>query len=188
MPATRNNNYLESARRSSFNGKDLTFVEVVYDVGMANVGLGAVMGAGTSDEYNSPFWRVSEWIRQRATILAQDIKLAADASVGDDTLVADITATDNITVMTFLVEGADLWGDGEAAQVTAIDAGILAALAAIGLETPAGGGTAIARPAVTGLTAGSFGSRVSTLRFGGDAHPGDATQNSIVGFPNGRDG
>ena len=171
MPATRENHYDESARRSSFNGKDITFVELVFGPLVVATALGADEVTGTPDEWDSAFHKVSETLREKSTILAQSYRLAADASVGDAALVTDITATNNVDVYTFMVEGADLWGNGETAQIAAIKAAIIARVPGIGDTTA---------PAVI---TDNIGVRVSTLRFNGD----DSTA-TLVGFPDGRDG
>lgn len=158
MPAIRENHYLESARRSSFNGKDLTFVEILFDVAITDTAFGATAAAGSPDEFESPFWRVGQILRQRGTILAQDFKLDVEATTGDDTLGGgDFTAADNIDVYSFIFEGADLFGDGEAAQATAIELDVLVALAANG-----------GLLAIGNVDAGGVHVYVNTLRFNGD--------------------
>ena len=172
MPALRENHYDEASRRSSFNGKDLTFVEIIFDSDVAGTALDDEGGPGTPDVFNSPFGRVSEYIRAFGTILAQSYELAADSSVGDAALVTDIVATEDIDVFTFLLEGADLFGDGEAAQITTVKAGVIVQLGAIG-----------GLNAITNVDTGAVGVRVSTLRFNGDN-----SDVLLVGWPNGRDG
>lgn len=158
MPATRESHYDEAARRSSFNGKDLTFIEVLFDVNQTDTAFGATAAAGSPDEFQSPFWRVGEMLRTRGTILAQDFKLNVEATTGDDAAGGgDFTAADNIDVYSFIVEGSDLWGNGEAAQATQIETDVIAALAANG-----------GLLAITGSDAAGIHVYVNTLRFNGD--------------------
>ena len=97
MPATSNNSG-NMARRQSFNGKGLTFVEVIFDKEVTAT-------ATTPEAKDSTFDAVSKVVNKNGNLLAQSYRLAAKATVKDAAEVASIDATDSIDSYQFIVEG-----------------------------------------------------------------------------------
>ena len=75
MPATSNNSG-NMARRQSFNGKGLTFVEVIFD-------LDITASATTPESKDSTFDKVSKVVNKNGNLLAQSYRLAAKATDDD---------------------------------------------------------------------------------------------------------
>jgi hypothetical protein len=98
MPITSNNTAV-MAQRQAFNGKGLTFIEVIFDAAIAST-------ATTPSTKDSVFDLVSKVVSKNGTLLAQNFALgvkateqdAADAALG-------ITEDELIDVYQFIVEG-----------------------------------------------------------------------------------
>ena len=98
MPITSNNTAI-MAQRQAFNGKGLTFVEVIFDAAIAST-------ATTPSTKDSVFDLVSKVVGKNGNLLAQNYALgvkateqdAADAALG-------ITEDELIDVYQFIVEG-----------------------------------------------------------------------------------
>ena len=115
MPITSNNTAI-MAQRQAFNGKGLTFVEVIFDAAIAST-------ATTPSTKDSVFDLVSKVVGKNGNLLAQNYALgvkateqdAADAALG-------ITEDELIDVYQFIVEGTPGQFDaGNATQYSAID-------------------------------------------------------------------
>ena len=129
MPATSNNSG-NMARRQSFNGRALTFVEVIFD-------LDITASATTPESKDSTFDTVSKIVNKNGNLLAQSYRLAAKATDNDAAEAATINADDSIDSYQFVVEGTP--GQYNAADSAGdvnmdIDATVLAAAEA-DLET-----------------------------------------------------
>jgi len=85
-------------RRQSFNGKGLTFIEVVFDDEFP-------ASATTPESNDSVFDRVSKVVNKNGTLLAQSYRLAAKATDNDAAEVASIVADESIDSYQFVVEG-----------------------------------------------------------------------------------
>ena len=90
------------SRRQSFNGKGLTFIEVIFD--------NAITGTATTpDTKDSTFQKVRDAVLggvvSGATLLAQNYRLAAKATDDDASGAAAIDADDSIDSYQFIVEG-----------------------------------------------------------------------------------
>jgi len=127
MAQTSNNTGIMS-RRQAFNGKGLTFVEVIFDDAITS-------SASSPDTKDSTFQKCSEVIREHGTLLAQSYRLAAKASVNDAAEAAAIVANDSIDSYQFVYEGtpgihneADSVGDInlDPDQANASDPGVIA--------------------------------------------------------------
>jgi hypothetical protein len=102
MPIASNNTGIMS-RRQSFNGKGLTFIEVIFD--------NAITGTATTpDTKDSTFQKVRDAVLggvvSGTTLLAQSYRLAAKATVDDAAEAAAIDANDSIDSYQFIVEGS----------------------------------------------------------------------------------
>jgi len=86
------------SRRQAFNGKGLTFVEVIFNDGITS-------SASTPDTKDSTFMKCSEVIREHGNLLAQSYRFAAKATDNDAAEVAQITANDSIDSYQFIYEG-----------------------------------------------------------------------------------
>ena len=115
MPITSNNTAI-MAQRQAFNGKGLTFVEVIFDNAIAST-------ATTPSTKDSVFDLVSKVVGKNGNLLAQNYALgvkateqdAADAALG-------ITEDELIDVYLFIVEGTPGQFDaGNAVPYSAID-------------------------------------------------------------------
>ena len=96
MAQTPNNTGIMS-RRQSFNGKGLTFVEVIFAQSMTGT-------ATTPDTKDSDFQKVSEVVREKGNLLAQSYRLGAKAT--DNAAEATIiTANNSIDSYQFIYEG-----------------------------------------------------------------------------------
>ena len=127
MPATSNNTALMS-RRQAFNGKGLTFIEVIFNADIANT-------ASNPDTKDSTFQKTREAISEKGTVLAQSYSLGVKATERDATDVAEITEDELIDTYQFIVEGtpgvfnnADSAGDVnlDPDQADASDPGVIA--------------------------------------------------------------
>ena len=97
MPVTSNNTGIMS-RRQSFNGKGLTFVEMIFDVDMATT-------ASSPEAKDSAFEVCSEIIQEKGTLLAKSYALGVKATERDATDGASITEDETIDTYAFIMEG-----------------------------------------------------------------------------------
>ena len=86
------------SRRQAFNGKGLTFVEVIFAQSMTAT-------ATTPDTKDSDFQKVSEVVREKGNLLAQSYRLAAQATDNDAAEATGITANNSIDSYQFIYEG-----------------------------------------------------------------------------------
>ena len=85
-------------RRQAFNGKGLTFVEVIFD--------NAITASATTPEaLDSAFDKVTKVVNKNGTLLAANYRLAAKATDNDAAEVAAINADDSIDSYQYVVEG-----------------------------------------------------------------------------------
>ena len=102
MPIASNNTGIMS-RRQSFNGKGLTFIEVIFDNAITAT-------ATTPDTKDSTFQKVRDAVLggvvSGTTLLAQSYRLAAKATDNDASEAAAIDADDSIDSYQFIVEGS----------------------------------------------------------------------------------
>lgn len=97
MPISRNNSG-NLSRRQAFNGKGLTFVEVIFD--------DAITGSATTPEaFDSTFQLTAEVVNKNGTLLAQSYYTARKATDDDASEAAAIDADDSIDTYQFIVEG-----------------------------------------------------------------------------------
>ena len=96
MPITQNRS-TNLTRRQSFNGKGLTFIEVIFAQ--------SVDGATTPESLDSVFDKVTKVVNKNSTLLAQSYRLAAKATDSDAAEVSEITANNSIDSFQFVVEG-----------------------------------------------------------------------------------
>jgi hypothetical protein len=97
MPITQNRS-TDLVRRQSFNGKGLTFVEVIFD--------DALSGSATTPEaLDSAFDKVTKVVNKNGTMLGASYRLAAKATDNDAAEVAAINANDSIDSYQYVVEG-----------------------------------------------------------------------------------
>ena len=97
MPITQNRS-TDLTRRQSFNGKGLTFVEVIFD--------DALSGSATTPEaLDSAFDKVTKVVNKNGTMLGASYRLAAKATDNDAAEVAAINADDSIDSYQYVVEG-----------------------------------------------------------------------------------
>lgn len=97
MPITQNRS-TNLTRRQAFNGKGLTFIEVIFD--------DAITASATSLEaLDSAFDKVSKVVNKNGTLLAQSYNTARKATDNDATEAAAIDADDSIDSYQFVVEG-----------------------------------------------------------------------------------
>ena len=97
MPATSNAT-ANMSRRQSFNGKGLTFVEMIFDDEVA-------ITATTPDTKDSAFETCSEIIQEKGTLLAKSYSLGNKCTEKDAAIAAALTEDELIDVYTFIVEG-----------------------------------------------------------------------------------
>ena len=128
MPATSNAT-ANMSRRQSFNGKGLTFIEMIFDDEVATT-------ATTPDTKDSAFEICSEIIQEKGTLLAKSYSLGNKCTEKDAAASASMTEDELIDVYTFIVEGtpgqfndADSAGDInlDPDQAAASDPGVIAA-------------------------------------------------------------
>ena len=83
------NRSTDLTRRQAFNGKGLTFVEVIFD--------NAITASATTPEaLDSAFDKVTKVVNKNGTLLAANYRLAAKATDNDAAEVAAIDADDAI--------------------------------------------------------------------------------------------
>ena len=97
MPISSNNSG-NMAKRQSFNGKGLTFVEVIFDDEIT-------ASATTPEAKDSTFDKVSKVVNKNGNLLAQSYRLAAKATDNDAAEAASIVADESIDSYQFVVEG-----------------------------------------------------------------------------------
>ena len=97
MPITQNRS-TDLTRRQSFNGKGLTFVEVIFDNAIS-------ASATTPEALDSAFDKVTKVVNRNGTLLGSSYRLAAKATVNDAAEVAAINANDSIDSYQYVVEG-----------------------------------------------------------------------------------
>ena len=127
MPISSNNSG-NMSRRQSFNGKGLTFVEMIFDVDMATT-------ASTPEAKDSAFEVCSEIVQEKGTLLAKSYSLGVKATERDAADGASITEDELIDTYQFIMEGtpgqlnnADSAGDInlDPNQADASDPGVIA--------------------------------------------------------------
>ena len=97
MPITQNRS-TNLQRRLSFNGKGLTFIEVIFD--------NAITATSTTPEsLDSAFDKTTKVVNKNGTLLGASYRLAAKATDNDAAEVAAIDANDSIDSYQFVVEG-----------------------------------------------------------------------------------
>ena len=95
---TTQNRTTDMTRRQAFNGKGLTFIEVIFDDEFA--------GSDTTPEsLDSNFDKVTKIINKNGTMLASSYRLAAKATDNDAAEVASILANESIDSYQYIVEG-----------------------------------------------------------------------------------
>jgi hypothetical protein len=97
MPITQNRS-TDLTRRQSFNGKGLTFIEVIF----ATEG---VASATTPESLDSVFDQVTKVVNKNGTLLGASYRLAAKATDNDAAEAASITANDSIDSYQYVCEG-----------------------------------------------------------------------------------
>ncbi len=97
MPATSNAT-ANMSRRQSFNGKGLTFIEMIFDDEVA-------ITATTPDTKDSAFETCSEIIQEKGTLLAKSYSLGNKCTEKDAAIAASLTEDELIDVYTFIMEG-----------------------------------------------------------------------------------
>ena len=97
MPITQNRS-TNLTRRQSFNGKGLTFVEVIFAQSIT-------ASATTPESLDSIFDQVTKVVNRNGTLLAQSYRLAAKATDDDAAEAAEITADNSIDSYQYIVEG-----------------------------------------------------------------------------------
>ncbi len=97
MPITQNRS-TNLTRRQSFNGKGLTFVEVIFDDAIS-------ASATTPESLDSSFDKVTKVVNKNGTMLGASYRLAAKATDNDAAEVAAIVADDSIDSYQYVVEG-----------------------------------------------------------------------------------
>jgi hypothetical protein len=127
MPATSNAT-ANMSRRQAFNGKGLTFIEMIFDTEVTTT-------ATTPDTKASVFNDMSRLVGTFGTILAQSYTLGAKATEKDAAAAASIIEDELCDYYTFAVEGtpgqfnaADSTGDInlDPNQADATDPGVIA--------------------------------------------------------------
>jgi len=88
----------DNVGRQAFNGKGLTFVEVIFDVDITAT-------ATTPEAHDSAFDKVTNVINKNGTLLASSYRLAGKATDNDASEAAAINADDSIDSYQFIVEG-----------------------------------------------------------------------------------
>ena len=97
MPITQNRS-TNLTRRQAFNGKGLTFIEVIFDT--------AITATATSVEaLDSAFDKVSKVVNKNGTLLAQSYFTGRKATDDDATEASSIGADESIDTYQFIVEG-----------------------------------------------------------------------------------
>jgi len=97
MPATSNAT-ANMSRRQAFNGKGLTFIEMIFDTEVTET-------ATTPDTKDSAFEICSQVVEEKGTLLAKSYALGCKATEKDAAIAASITEDDLCDVYNFIVEG-----------------------------------------------------------------------------------
>ena len=96
MPITPNRS-TDMVRRQAFNGKGLTFVEVIFDDDITN-------SATTPESKDSVFDLVTKVVNKNGTLLASSYRLGAKATDNDAAEVAAIDANESIDSYQYIVD------------------------------------------------------------------------------------
>ncbi len=97
MPITQNRS-TDLTRRQAFNGKGLTFIEVIFAQSITD-------SATTPEALDSVFDKVTKVVNKNGTLLAASYRLGAKATADDATEATEITAGNSIDSFQFIVEG-----------------------------------------------------------------------------------
>ena len=95
---TTQNRSTDMTRRQAFNGKGLTFIEVIFDDDITN-------SATTPESKDSVFDLVTKVVNRNGTLLASSYRLGAKATVNDAAEVTAIDANESIDSYQYIVEG-----------------------------------------------------------------------------------
>ena len=95
---TTQNRSTDMTRRQAFNGKGLTFIEVIFDDDITN-------SATTPESKDSVFDLVTKVVNKNGTLLASSYRLGAKATVNDAAEVTAIDANESIDSYQYIVEG-----------------------------------------------------------------------------------
>jgi flagellar hook assembly protein FlgD len=96
--AITQNRSTDLTRRQAFNGKGLTFIEVIFAQSITTT-------ATTPEALNSDFDKVTKVINKNGTLLAASYRLAAKATDNDAAEASEITADNSIDSYQYIVEG-----------------------------------------------------------------------------------
>ncbi len=97
MPITRNRS-TDMIRRQAYNGKGLTFIEVIFAAD-------GIASATTPESNDSVFDQVTKVVNKNGTLLASSYRLGAKATDNDASEASAITANDSIDSFQYIVEG-----------------------------------------------------------------------------------
>ena len=167
MPITQNRS-TDLTRRQAFNGKGLTFIEVIF----ATEGIAS---ATTPESLDSVFDQVTKVVNRNGTLLAASYRLGAKATANDASEASSITANNSIVSYQYICEGTP--GQFNAADSTGdinmdVDATVIADAEA-DIE-------ADIRDVISGdSSANQLQVKVRTLLSEGSAN---ATANTIIGM------
>jgi len=96
--AITQNRSTDLTRRQAFNGKGLTFVEVIFAQSITD-------SATTPEALDSVFDLVTKQVNKNGTLLAASYRLAAKATDNDAAEASEITADNSIDSFQYIVEG-----------------------------------------------------------------------------------
>jgi len=96
--AITQNRSTDLTRRQAFNGKGLTFVEVIFAQSITT-------SATTPEALDSDFDKVTKVVNKNGTLLAASYRLAAKATDNDAAEASEITADNSIDSYQYIVEG-----------------------------------------------------------------------------------
>jgi len=97
MPITQNRS-TDLTRRQSFNGKGLTFIEVIWNNE-------DIAPQTTPETLDSVFDQTTKVVNKNGTLIAASYRLAAKATDNDAAEAASIEADESITSYQYIVEG-----------------------------------------------------------------------------------
>jgi len=97
MPITQNRS-TDLTRRQSFNGKGLTFIEVIWNNE-------DIAPQTTPEALNSVYDQTTKVVNKNGTLLAASYRLAAKATDNDADEAASISADESITSYQYICEG-----------------------------------------------------------------------------------
>ena len=97
MPITQNRS-TDLTRRQAFNGKGLTFIEVIWNNE-------DIAPQTTPEALNSVFDQTTKVVNKNGTLLAASYRLAAKATDNDAAEAASISADESITSYQYICEG-----------------------------------------------------------------------------------